>query len=219
MIPRYRRRGSREKVTLVSGSVTVGAMCHPYVATMRKSVRSGFTLIELMIVISVMAIVGAMALPRLRISGYRADAAMTTLQTVLQQAQRSAIVSQTDVMVSFDTAGERVRVVVDANGNRAYDVGEDVRWHALEEGARFATPPSGVQTTGGAPVAGSAIVTRDGYPTVFYQRDGAVSSELELFVRSARPSLADFRALHVRQATGRVREYRYDGAAWTGVGL
>lgn len=186
---------------------------------MRQSARSGVTLIELMIVISVMAIMSAIALPRLNVSGYRADAAMTTLQTVLQQAQRSAIVRQADVMVSFDTAGGRVRVVVDTNGNHSYDVGEDVRWHPLEEGARFATPPSGVQTAGGAPVVGSAIVTRDGYPTVFYHRDGAVSSELELFLRSARPDLGDFRALHVRQATGRVREYRYDGAAWKGVGL
>lgn len=186
---------------------------------MRQSVRAGVTLIELMIVISVMAIMGAIALPRLRIAGYRADAAMVSLQTVLQQAQRSAIVRQTDVMVSFDTAAGRVRVVVDANGNRAYDAGEDVRWHPLEEGARFATPPSGVQTAGGAPVTGSAIVSRDGYPTVFYHRDGAASSEVELFVRSARPGLGDFRALHVRQATGRIREYRYDGAAWKGVGL
>lgn len=186
---------------------------------MRPSDRPGFTLIEIMIVVSLMAIVGAMALPRLRISSFRADAGMRTLEAALQQADRSAVVRQSDVMVSFDTAGNRVRIVIDANGNRSYDDGEEIHWRALEDGVRFATPPAGVQTPGGASVVGSAIVTRDNYPTVFYHRDGALSSEVELFIRSARPDVRDFRALHVRQSTGRVQLYQYDGAAWRGVGL
>lgn len=186
---------------------------------MARSPRYGFTLLEIMIVVSLMAIVGAMALPRLRISSFQADAGLRALQATLQQAQRSAVVRQTDVMVSFDTAGRRVRVVFDANGNRSYDVGEEIHWHPLEDGVRFATPPSGVQTAGGTPVAGSGVVIRDNYPTVFYHRDGALSSEVELFIRSARPDVRDFRALHVRQSTGRVQIYQYTGSAWQAAGL
>lgn len=186
---------------------------------MQRSPRSGFTLIEMMIVVSLMAIVGAMALPRLRISSFRADAGLRTLQATLQQAERSAIVRQTDVMVSFDTAGNRVRVVYDANGNHSYDVGEEIHWHPLEDGVRFATPPVGVQMVGAASVVGTAIVTRDNYPTVFYHRDGAVSSEVELYIRSGRPDVRDFRALHVRQSTGRVRIFQYSGTAWQAAGL
>lgn len=216
---RYIGRGEAYKVTFTARSVMVRDPGASYVGPMRRSSRSGFTLIEIMIVVSLMAIVGAMALPRLRISSFRADAGMRALQATLQQAQRSAIVRQTDVMVSFDTAGKRVRVVVDANGNRSYDVGEEIRWHPLEDGVRFGTPPSGVQTAGGAPVVGNAIVVRDNYPTVFYHRDGALSSEVELFIRSARSDVRDFRALHVRQSTGRVQIYQYSGSAWQAAGL
>lgn len=186
---------------------------------MRIQRRPGFTLLEIMIVVSLMAIVSAMALPRLRISGFRADAGMRTVQAALQQAQRSAVLRQTDVLVSFDTAGNRVRVVFDANGNHSYDTGEEIHWRPLEDGARFGTPPSGVQTSGGAPVVGGALVTRDNYPTVIYHRDGALSSELELFLRSASPDVRDFRALHVRQSTGRVQLYQYNGSAWLAEGI
>lgn len=218
-LARYKGRSEAHKVTFASRSVMVGGVGAPYVRSMRQSRRPGFTLLEIMMVVSLMAIVGAMALPRLRISSFRADAGMRTVEAALQQAQRSAIVHQMDVMVSFDTAGNRVRIVFDANGNRSYDVGEGIHWRPLEDGVRFATPPVGVQTTGGAPVVGNAIVTRDGYPTVFFHRDGALSTELELFIRSARPDARDFRALHVRQSTGRVQLYQFDGATWQGVGL
>lgn len=215
----YKGRSESHKVTLAARCVMARPARRSYVRSMRRSPRSGFTLLEIMMVVSLMAIVGAMALPRLRISGFRADAGMRTLQATLQQAQRSAVVRQTDVMVSFDTVGNRVRIVFDANGNRSYDVGEEIHWKSLEDGVRFATPPAGVQTPGGSSVVGSAIVTRDNYPTVFYHRDGAVSSELELSIRSAKPTLSDFRALHVRQSTGRVTLYQYNGTAWSPVGM
>lgn len=186
---------------------------------MHHSRRRGFTLLEIVMVVSLMAIIGAMAFPRLRISSYRADTGMRVLEAALQQAQRAAVVHQTDVMVSFDTLGNRVRIVFDANGNRSYDVGEPIHWWSLEDGVRFATPPVGVQSPGGASVVGSGLAVRDNYPTVFFHRDGALSSEVEIFIRSGRPDARDFRALHVRQSTGRVQLYQYDGAAWTAVGL
>jgi prepilin-type N-terminal cleavage/methylation domain-containing protein len=206
-------------VTSLSGCVTTHATGRPYFQSMPKSVRAGFTLIEMLIVITIIGIMAALALPRLRAASYDADAGMRTVQSALQQAQRIAIVRQTDVMVSFDTAGKRLRIVYDVNDNHQLDAGEEVHWKSLEPGDRFVTPPSGVQLSGAAAIVGNALATRNSYPTVYYHRDGALSSEIELYMSSYRPDLSDIRALHVRQATGRVQEYRYNGSTWIGVGL
>jgi prepilin-type N-terminal cleavage/methylation domain-containing protein len=186
---------------------------------MPKTVRAGFTLIEMSIVVSIVGILAALVVPRIRAAQFDADAGMRTVRIALQQAQRNAIVRQADVMVSFDTAGRRIRLVYDANDNHRADAGETVRWAPLEEATRFIVPPVGVQLTATAAVVGSRIADRDGYPTVYYHRDGAVSSELEIYVSSYRSNESDVRALHVRQATGRVQSYRYDGSTWKGDGL
>lgn len=186
---------------------------------MPKSVRAGFTLIEMLIVVTIMGILAALALPKLRAASYDADAGMRTIQSALQQAHRIAILRQTDVMVSFDTANARVRIVYDANNNHQLDPGEEFRWKPLEKGDRFVIPPSGVQMAPTASIVGSSLASRDDFPTVYYHRDGAVSSELELYMSSNRSDKSDIRALHVRQATGRVQVYRYNGSTWIGAGL
>ena len=215
----FKGRRYSHLVTRTSGRVTTHASDHPYLLSMPKSVREAFTLIELLIVVTIVGILAALALPRIRAAQFDADTGMHTVQIALQQAQRFAILRQTDVMVSFDTAGKRVRIVYDINNNHQYDPGEVMKWAPLDDGTRFVVPPSGVQMAGGASVVGSSLASRDNYPTVYYHRDGALSSELELYLTSHRADLTDERAIHVRQATGRVQLYRYNGSTWIGAGL
>jgi len=174
----------------------------------RVPTRNGFTLIELLIVIVIVAIISGMAIPRMSTSRYQADAAMRTVQAALQQAQRAAIQQQTDIIVSFDTVQGRIRLVYDNNNNRAIDPGEEVRWRPIEEGSRFYGPPKRIDGTTGAAVSGSNLATLEGYPTVYYHRNGAASGTFEVYLRSHSDTDADFRAVAVTQPTGRVELYR-----------
>lgn len=206
-------------MTILFGRVTVVQFADPYRSPMPTRRRAGYTLLEVMIVLVVMSIVGAMAFPRVGIGRYQADAGMRTVQGVLQQGARMAVMRQSDVMVSVDTVGQRLRVVLDANDNHQVDPGESVRWHPLEEGARFATPPAGVACAAAAPVCGSNLLQRDGMPTIVFRRDGAVSTDVELYLRARSANPDDFRALAVAEATGRVVLYRYGEGSWHRAGL
>jgi prepilin-type N-terminal cleavage/methylation domain-containing protein len=178
-------------------------------------IRSGFTLIELLIVVVLIAIVTSIALPRIDTARFRADSSMRAVQAILQQAERSAVQRQTDVVVSFDTANQRVRIFFDANNDHQVNDGEESHWVYLEDGSHFATPDVGVNGAVSVPVYGPNIATSgDGYPTVYYRRDGASSTSFEVYLRSSSNTDNDFRALLVTQATGRVSLYRYGNGAW-----
>jgi hypothetical protein len=54
----------------------------------------------------------------------------------------------------------------------------------------------------------------DGMPTVIFRRDGAASSDLEVYVVSSRALPDDFRAIQVVQSTGRTDWFRYLNDHW-----
>ena len=179
--------------------------------------RTGTTLLELMIVITIIGILSGMMLSRLDYSVFRLDAGVRELQGQLQLAQRMALRRQRDVMVSIDATNNRVRIVQDDNDNGAIDAGERVSSHTLEDGVRFAAPPAGLfGGSNASSVIGSSLKTVTAFPTVIFRRDGAASSDLFLYITTTGVHGAtNYRAVHVVKATGRADWYRYVSSAWT----
>lgn len=178
--------------------------------------RRGFSIIELLIVVVLLAILSSMAIPRARTTTYRADAAALLARTLLQHAQRNAITRQSNVIVSFDTVYARLRLVEDYNNNDTLNTTDRVSFRRLEEGARFARPPMG--RVGGAAasaaVEGTALRTVSSLPGVIFRRDGSASTDLELYLTMRATVSTDYRALVVSPTTGRVDVYKWGGSAW-----
>jgi prepilin-type N-terminal cleavage/methylation domain-containing protein len=178
-----------------------------------RSNRPAFTLAELIVVVVISGIMIALALPRIDTTKYRADAIAQIVRTNLQMAQRQAITRQHDMVVSFDTSGERVRTFWDSNNDGQLTTGtnaEKVTWRGLDVGVLFTDPAvSGVSGVAiSKPVSGSNITTLGGFPTITFHRDGSVSSDAEIYVSVAAHGPPWYRAITLTQATGRIEWYR-----------
>lgn len=189
--------------------------------------RRGHSLVELVLVLSIGMILVAVVTPRVNRSGYDADAAARVVRGTLQTAQRVAVAQQADVIVGFDLANHRMRVLEDLNGNGRLDTGaalrERVTWRPLDASARFAVPPARVGG-GAAPVTPFASITKtaDALPSVTFHRDGAASENGEAYLKAVRGGNTEWRAVVVARATGRVEWWARGGTtggAWVRRGL
>lgn len=181
--------------------------------------RRGFTLIELLIAIAIMAVISAIAIPKINTQQYRQDSGARVSRSALQIAGRLAVAKQFDVVVSFDLGRSMIRILEDRDNDGTADAGERVQWRALEDGAVFETPTVGLSGAVTTPVVGSAIQTIDGMPSIIFRRNGAASSDLELYIGAGRGKAGDQRAVTVLQSTGRASWHRYAANGWTEAGL
>jgi len=185
-----------------------------------RALRRGFTLSEMLIVVTLVAIVTAMVMPKVNYTAYRVDMGARSIRVALQRAQALAVSSQHNMLVAVDVPNGRMFVVEDANNNLAADPGERVTSVPLQDGVVFAEPAN---TWAGGPapsgaITGSALTTitinGDALPGFLFRCDGAASTDVQIYLSSKRALVTDFRGVNVTQATGRSDWYKDLGATW-----
>jgi prepilin-type N-terminal cleavage/methylation domain-containing protein len=185
-------------------------------ATSRQSLtrppRRGFTLSEMLIVVTLVAIVTAMVMPKVNYTGYRVDVGARSIRVALQRAQAFAVSSQHNMLVAVDVPNGQMWIVEDVNNNLAADPGERVTSVPLQDGVIFAEPGT---TWSGGPVptgaiTGSALTTitinGNSLPGFLFRCDGAASTDAQIYLSSKR--------VNVTQATGRSDWYKNLGGTW-----
>lgn len=181
----------------------------------RGTIRAGFTLVEVVVVMIMVGVIMALAMPHLDLQRYRTDAAIQTVRTVLQQAQRTALVRQYDVVISIDTAANALRWSEDANNDGTIQTTEHRRSYPLNDGVKFIVPPVGVNGAVTSSVVGLHLGTMNGLPTVTFHRDGAATTNLELYIAGPADPDITYRAIVLTQGTGRTDYYLYNAQAGT----
>ncbi len=186
------------------------------VATLHRVRRAiGFTLIEILIVLVMIGALLALVGPRLDLARYRTDAAVQGVRSVLMQAQRTALVRQYDVVISIDTVHNALLWAEDANNDGTIQSTEHKRSYPLNDGVVFMVPPTGLDSAVSSAVVGAHLGTMNGLPTITFHRDGAATTDLQLYIAGPANPTHTYRAVRLTQGTGRTDWYLYNAQANT----
>ena len=181
-----------------------------------RRTRRAFTLIEILMVMTLLGIIAGFAVTRVSYWGYRMDANIRLLQNAIIGAQQLAITRNVTVQVMFDASADRVRVLQDYNNNGIMDASDSVRYRPLADGAQFQQPPT---TLDGAPAAymtGPGVIIT-GSPlqlSIRIAANGSVSGDVVVYIGSPRNLPGDLRALTIIGATARTGFWSYGGNTW-----
>jgi len=183
----------------------------------RRSTRTGFTMIEIVIVLSVVGVLALFAIPNFDLSRFRVNSAMQGISSTLMAAQRQAVTRQHDIVVTFDVTGNAMFILDDADNDGAASAGERQRRVPLGETIVFGRGAAPAFGLGAATVTFTKTI--GGRPAVIFHRGGSASESGGFYLTTQEAvntggRLADTRALEIERSTGRVSWYRYTGTAW-----
>lgn len=167
-----------------------------------------------MLVLSLIAIVAAMAIPKISFMRYRQDANGRLVQSKLIIAQQRALRKNTNVLFVIDYGASRMRIYSDTNSNGAADAAEPNESWALAEGARFAIPSVTVDGATAYYATGPGISTTSAGPTISFYPNGSASGDAFVYVGVSSGRSDALRAVEFTGATGRTRLWRYLNGAW-----
>jgi prepilin-type N-terminal cleavage/methylation domain-containing protein len=177
--------------------------------------RAAVTLVEVMIVLTIIGIGSAVALWKLDIASYQTMGDMQAIGSALISAQRQAVAHQCNVIVTFDTTARVVHVIVDANNNGLQDPGEHEMAYALGDRVRFSMGATPAGDIGAGPVTFNT--TTNGLPSVTFFRNGAASQAGGVYITSMREAITNdpqyagqTHMVEVARATGRADWWHYD---------
>lgn len=183
-----------------------------------SSTRSGFSLVEVLLVIVIIGIVVGMVAPRIDVANFQVSSAVQALSTSSAAAQREAITKQHDMILVFDEANRQLRLVWDVDSDGTIDAGERIRVITLDERVVF-----GLGTAPARPFGAAAINFVDqigGLPALTFHRNGSASGIGGFYLTTLGGAAGDprkardTRAAEIVRATGRTEWWRYNGVAW-----
>lgn len=170
--------------------------------------EAGFTMIELLIVVIIVAMIAAIAAPRINLTRYKIEGSLMGVNSLLFGAQRLAVTRQHDIIVLFDEANSMMYIHEDMNNNGDLDVGERKRGYPLGEQVKF-----GLGTATARPMGATAVTftqINQGLPSLVFHRTGSASEAKGIYITSLRTGHPeDTRALEIERSTGRVSWYRF----------
>jgi prepilin-type N-terminal cleavage/methylation domain-containing protein len=181
-----------------------------------RSGRAGFTLIEAVMVITIIGIVAGMAIPKAGYSTYLASSGARVLAMTLAYAQRQAISQQSDIRVAFDVATNQIRIHEDRNDDNVIDQGERVGFTSLPEGVAFGRGAAAARPMGAATVSFTRM--QGVLPVLVFRRDGTASENGVVYLSTiaglSTGRSTDTRAVEITRATGRVSWFTYGTGSW-----
>jgi Tfp pilus assembly protein FimT len=168
------------------------------------------SLIELVLIMTLLGILASIALPRFDIGRLTVDSAARSITMTLLAAQRTAVQEQHDMVVAFDTTAGFLRVHRDTDNDGVIDANETTNTLRLEDGIRFGRGTATARAIGGE--AATFTFTQGGLPAVTFRRSGGANQIGGFYVTS--PARDDSRAFEIERSTGRTVRFEFANGVW-----
>ena len=169
--------------------------------------------------LAIIAIVAAVALPKLDFERYRMDGAARGVADLLARAQRLSLTDQNNVNVVFDVAKQRLYVHEDANNDNTINNNERVRYYPLGDGVVYGLGNTPTRSYTPGPITFTR--QENSMPEIVFRRDGSASENGAIYITSLNSTstgrIQDGRSIETVMATGRIEWYKYSGGAWVRV--